>query len=49
MFLHFEVDKSFSFLNFNLCYLSGLLKIVTLPSSPPTPLPHPYAKQPHSY
>lgn len=31
------VDQSFSFLNFDLCYLSGLLKIVTLPSCEPPP------------
>lgn len=44
--LHFEVDQSFSFLNFNLCYLSGLLAVKDcyppppfLPSLPPHPDP----------
>lgn len=27
MSLHFEVDQSSSFVNFNLCYLSGLLAV----------------------
>lgn len=35
--LHFEVDQSFSFLNFNLCYLSGLLIFNDQHSHPTTP------------
>lgn len=37
MSVHFEVDQSFSFLNFNLCDLTGLLAVKDCYSPPSTP------------
>lgn len=39
VYQHFEVDQSFSLLNFNLCYLSGLLAVKDCYSPPPPPPP----------